>query len=258
MAGHSKWANIRFRKSVQDAKRGKLFTKYIREITVAARMGGADRESNPRLRAAIDKALTANMTRDTIDRAIKRGAIGQEGQDLEEIRYEGYATGGIAVMVDCLSNNRNRTVSEVRHLFSKFGGNLGTDGSVSYLFSKRGHLVFASGIEEDKILEAALELGAEDIQFDEEGVCEVFTDFESYLNIKTALTKQGFICERSEMSMIPATIVTIENKEQAEKFTKFIDALEDLEDVQAVYSNADMSENVLEQLGYKGLATSGS
>ncbi len=177
MAGHSKWANIRFRKSVQDAKRGKLFTKYIREISVSARHGGPDPQSNPRLRAAIDKALTANMTRDTIDRAIKRGAGGQEAHDLEEIRYEGYGPGGVAIMVDCMTNNRNRTASEVRHAFTKFGGNLGTDGSVSYLFNKRGQIVFPPGTEEEKVMELALEAGAQDVQTDEDGTIVVLTDY---------------------------------------------------------------------------------
>lgn len=250
MAGHSKWANIRFRKSVQDAKRGKLFTKYIREITVSARHGGADPHSNPRLRAAIDKALTANMTRDTIDRAIKRGAGGQEGSDVEEVRYEGYGPGGVAIMVDCMTNNRNRTVSEVRHAFTKMGGNLGTDGSVSYLFSKRGHFVFPPGTNEDKVMELALESGALDVQSDEDGTVEVFTAFEDFGSMRDIFEKAGVKTERAEINMLPATYIAIEEKDSAEKFNKLIDTLEDLDDVQAVYSNGDIAESLLESLGY--------
>jgi YebC/PmpR family DNA-binding regulatory protein len=250
MAGHSKWANIRFRKSVQDSKRGKLFTKYIREITVAARHGGADPESNPRLRAAIDKALTANMTRDTIDRAIKRGAGGQEGQDMEEIRYEGYGPGGVAILVDCLSNNRNRTVSEVRHAFTKYGGNLGTDGSVSYLFFKRGQIVFPPGTNEDRIMELALDAGAEDVQKDEDGTIEVYTDFKDFAAVKNKMEQAGLKPERAETNMLPSTFISLEDKETAEKLNKLIDALEDLDDVQAVFSNGDIAESLLESLGY--------
>src|ERR1700733_12210323 len=169
MAGHSKWANIKRHKAKQDAKRGKLYTKLIREITVSAKLGGGDADANPRLRAAWDKALIANMSKDVIDRAIKRGAGGQEGSDVEEVRYEGYGPAGVAVMVDCMTNNRNRTVAEVRHAFTKMGGNLGTDGSVSYLFSKRGHFVFPPGTDEDKVMELALESGALDVQSDEDG-----------------------------------------------------------------------------------------
>lgn len=253
MAGHSKWANIRFRKSVQDAKRGKLFTKYIREITVSARNGGADPQSNPRLRAAIDKALTANMTRDTIDRAIKRGAGGQEGHDLEEVRYEGYAPGGVAVMVECLTNNRNRTVSEVRHAFTKYGGNLGTDGSVSYLFQKRGHIVFPPGTSEEKVMEAALDAGAEDVESDADGTIEVFTAFGDFQTIKETMENKGLLSERAEINMFPKTVIAIEDHESAEKFNKLIDVLEDLEDVQDVYSNGDIKEEILEKLGYKGV-----
>jgi len=251
MAGHSKWANIRFRKSVQDAKRGKLFTKYIREITVSARQGGGDPEANPRLRTAIDKALTANMTRDTIDRAIKRGAGGQEGQDLEEVRYEGYAPGGIAVMVDCLTNNRNRTVGEVRHAFTKNGGNLGTDGSVSYLFQKRGQMVFPPGTEEEKVFDIALEAGAEDVQSDSDGTIEVFTSFETLGNVKQHMEAKGLKPERADISMLPSNFITIQDKESAEKFNKLMDTLEDLDDVQEVYSNGDIAESVLQEMGYK-------
>lgn len=250
MAGHSKWANIRFRKSVQDAKRGKLFTKYIREITVSARHGGPDPQSNPRLRAAIDKALTANMTRDTIDRAIKRGAGGQEGQDLEEIRYEGYGPNGVAIMVDCMTNNRNRTVSEVRHAFTKFGGNLGTDGSVSYLFSKRGQIVFPGGLNEEKVIDTALEAGALDVQTEEDGTIIVITEFSDFMTVNQAFEKAGFKALRAEITQLPSTLVEIDDKEAAEKFNKLMDILEDLDDVQAVYSNGDIAESLLSELGY--------
>jgi len=252
MAGHSKWANIRFRKSVQDARRGKLFTKYIREITISARFGGADPQSNPRLRAAIDKALTANMTRDTIERAIKRGAGGLEGQDLEEIRYEGYGPGGVAIMVDCLSNNRNRTASEVRHAFSKCGGNLGTDGSVSYLFTKQGQIVFAPGVPEDKLMDIALEVGAEDIQVDDDGTVTVVTAFEDFNSIKQALEKANFKPERADITQLPLNVVSLTDKDLALKFNKLMDMLEDLDDVQTVYSNGDIAENLYSELGING------
>lgn len=245
MAGHSKWANIKFRKSVQDAKRGKLFTKYIREITMAARHGGGDPEANPRLRTAIDKALTANMTRDTIDRAIKRGAGGQEGQDVEELRYEGYGPGGVAVIVDCMTNNRKRTVSEVRHAFTKYGGNLGTDGSVSYLFEQKGQIVFAPGTSEEAVLTVALDVGAEDVNTEDDGTIEVSTSFEDFNNIRQALEKAGLRPERAEVTMVPSNAVLVSEQELAEKFLKMADLLEDLDDVQAVYSNADIPEAFL-------------
>lgn len=245
MAGHSKWANIKFRKSVQDAKRGKLFTKYIREITMAARHGGGDPEANPRLRTAIDKALTANMTRDTIDRAIKRGAGGQEGQDVEELRYEGYGPGGVAVIVDCMTNNRKRTVSEVRHAFTKYGGNLGTDGSVSYLFEQKGQIVFAPGTSEEAVLTVALDVGAEDVNTEDDGTIEVSTSFEDFNNIRQALEKAGLKPERAEVTMVPSNAVLVSEQELAEKFLKMADLLEDLDDVQAVYSNADIPEAFL-------------
>lgn len=229
----------------QDAKRGKLFTKYIREITISARQGGADPTSNPRLRTAIDKALSANMTRDTIDRAIKRGAGGQEGQDVEEIRYEGYGPGGVAVMVDCMTNNRKRTVSEVRHAFTKMGGNLGTDGSVAYLFHQKGQILFAPGTNEEAVISAALESGAEDVQTEEDGTLEVITTFEDFNRVKQFLEAQKLIPERAEVTMIPATTVALEDKETVEKFMKFMDLIEDLEDVQEVYSNADIPEKFL-------------
>lgn len=245
MAGHSKWANIKFRKSVQDAKRGKLFTKYIREITVSARTGGGDPESNPRLRTAIDKALAANMTRDTIDRAIKRGVGGQEGQDLEELHYEGYGPGGVAVLVDCLTNNRKRTVSDVRHAFTKYGGNLGTDGSVSYLFEQKGQIIFPPGTEEDKIMNIALEVGAEDVSMEDDGTVEVITAFEDFNQVRKAMEQAGLKPERAEVAMVPANAVLVSEAVLAEKFMKMVDLLEDLDDVQAVYSNADIPEEFL-------------
>jgi len=252
MAGHSKWANIRFRKMGRDARRGKLFTKLIREISVAARQGGGDPNANPRLRTAIEKALDSNMTRDTIDRAIKRGAGGQEGQDVEEIRYEGYGPGGVAIMVDCMTNNRKRTVSEVRHAFAKHGGNLGTEGSVAYLFTKMGQIVFAPGLNEDEILNLALEAGAEDVKSDEEGSIEIQTSFEQFGAVKQAIAKKGLKPERSEITFLPSTVITISEPELAEKLNKLIDILEDLEDVQMVYSNGDIAEEILEQMGLEG------
>lgn len=249
MAGHSKWANIRFRKSVQDAKRGRIFTKYIREITVSARQGGPDPHSNPRLRTAIDKALTANMTRDTIDRAIKRGA-GEQGEALlEEIRYEGYGPGGVAILVDCLTNNRNRTVSEVRHAFTKYGGNLGTDGSVSYLFTELGQIIFAPHTtDEDTVMEIALDAGASDIQTDEDGTVMITTPLSDFHRVKQAVEKANLKPERAEVMMVPSTVITLEAVETAEKLNKLIDVLEDLDDVQSVASNADIPESILEAL----------
>jgi YebC/PmpR family DNA-binding regulatory protein len=249
MAGHSKWANIKFRKMGQDARKGKLFTKYIREITVSARQGGPDATSNPRLRAAIDKALSANMTRDTIDRAIKRGAGGQEGDDVEEVTYEGYGPGGVAIMVDCMTNNRKRTVSDVRHLLTKYGGNLGTDGSVSYLFQKKGQIIFAPGAKEDQVIEIALEIGAEDVVTEDDNTIEVTTSFEDFLKVKQAMEAKGLKPERAEVTLIPANSVFLQDKEQAEKFMKLVDLLEDLDDVQSVYSNANISQEILNQLG---------
>jgi YebC/PmpR family DNA-binding regulatory protein len=247
MAGHSKWANIQHRKGAQDAKRGKLFTKLIREITVAARMGGGDASANPRLRAAIDKALTANMTKDTIERAIKRGSGELEGQNFEEVRYEGYAPGGVAVMVDCMTDNRNRTVSEVRHAFTKCGGNLGTDGSVSYLFAKSGIISYPHGSDENRIMEVALESGAEDVVNYNDGSIDVLTTPENFGAVKDAMTAAGLEAENAEVTMRAATDVALE-AEDAGKMLKLLEMLEDLDDVQNVYSNADISEEVLAQL----------
>jgi len=247
MSGHSKWANIQHRKGAQDAKRGKLFTKLIREITVAARMGGGDAASNPRLRTAIDKALGANMTRDTVDRAIKRGAGALDGDNYEEIRYEGYGPAGVAVMVDCMTDNRNRTVSDVRHAFSKAGGNLGTDGSVAYLFTKQGILGYPKGSDEERVMEVALEAGAEDVVTNDDGSIDVVTTPEEFMNVKDAMVAAGLEPELAEVTERPATSVNLE-LEEAQKVMRLVDALEDLDDVQNVYSNADFSEEVAEKL----------
>lgn len=243
MAGHSKWANIRHRKGAQDAIRGKIFTKLIREITVSAKIS-PDPSSNPRLRAAIDKALSNNMTRDTIDRAIKRGAGGGEGTEMEAIRYEGYGINGVAVLVECLTDNRNRTVSDVRHAFTKHGGNLGTDGSVAYLFTKQGQIVFEN-VDLDLIMEAALEAGAEDIITEEENIVEVRTSVETFEQVRDYLIEKKFKPERAEITMIPATYVDL-NLEQAQKMISMIDKLEDLDDVQEVYTNAEFPETLME------------
>lgn len=248
MAGHSKWANIKRHKAKQDAKRGKLYTKIIREVTVSAKMGGGDANSNPRLRAALDKAQEANMTKDVIERAIKRGVGGMEGENVEEIRYEGYGPGGTALMVDCMTNNRNRTVGEVRHAFTKAGGNLGTDGSVAYLFKKQGQITFAPGVNEEKLMDVALEAGADDVIVNDDKSAEVLTSPENFIPIKEQLAKQGFKPEQAEITMLASTNVPISDKETAEKVMDLIDALEDLDDVQSVYSNADIVEEVMSQL----------
>jgi len=239
MAGHSKWANIKHRKAAQDAKRGKIFTKLIRELVVAARNGGPAPEDNPALRSVMDKALTANMKRDTIDKAIARGVGAGEGEDYEAMTYEGYGAGGVAIYVKCLSDNRNRTVSEVRHAFTKCGGNLGTDGSVAYLFSNAGQLFIENGSEE-AVLEAALEAGAEDVVNHEDGSFEVRTSAEEFLTVKEALIEAGYDVE-GEVTMIPSTETELD-PDTAEKVQRLIDMLEDLDDVQAVYSNAVFPE----------------
>ncbi|MGD8514317.1 MAG: YebC/PmpR family DNA-binding transcriptional regulator [Granulosicoccaceae bacterium] len=247
MAGHSKWANIKHRKAAQDAKRGKIFTKLIREIVVSAKMGGADLDSNPRLRDAVAKALAANMKKDTVENAIKRGAGAGEGENYDEVRYEGYGTNGVAVMVDCLTDNINRTVSEVRHAFSKCGGNLGTDGSVAYLFSKAGILSFPAGTDEDTIMEAALEAGAEDVVTNDDGSIDVMTTPEDFNSVKQAMIDAGFEPEVAEVTMKPSTTVDMD-LQSAEKIMRLVDMLEDLDDVQNVYSNAEFSEEVMAQL----------
>ncbi|MBY6063576.1 YebC/PmpR family DNA-binding transcriptional regulator [Pseudidiomarina sediminum] len=248
MAGHSKWANIKHRKAAQDAKRGKIFTRLIREIVVAARQGGGDPTTNPRLRAAVDKALANNMKKDTIDTAIKRGSGDLDGDNVEELTYEGYGPGGVAILVETMTDNRNRTVSEVRYAFSKNGGNLGTDGSVAYLFNKRGVLSFAADTDEDALMEAALEGGAEDIVTHDDGSFDVFTTPDAFGDVKDALESAGFSAEHAEVGLIPETRSTIDEAD-AEKFLKLIDALEEVDDVQEVYHNADIADDVLERLG---------
>ncbi len=247
MAGHSKWANIRFRKGVQDVKRGKIFTKLIREITVSARMGGGgDPAHNPRLRTAIDKALDQNMTKDTIERAIKRGTGELEGVNYEEIRYEGYGPGGVALMVECTTDNRTRTVGEVRHALSKHGGNLGTDGSVAYLFKKIGVLNYPPGSSEDKIMEAALEAGADDVVVEADTSIEVVTAPESFLTVQATMAKAGLKPEHAEITQRANIDVTVAG-EDAISLLKLLDVLEDLDDVQYVYSNADIPDELVQQ-----------
>lgn len=247
MAGHSKWANIKHRKERQDAKRGKIFTKLIRELTVAAKHGGGNPADNPRLRLALDKALTANMTRDTIDRAIARGAGSTENDNMEELSYEGYGPGGVAVFVEAMTDNRNRTAADVRHAFTKCNGSLGTDGSVAYLFERKGQLHFAPGLNEDALMEAALEAGADDVITHEDGSIEVLTSFADFIAVNEALNKAGFKPENAEVAMIPSTHAPLD-LETAQKVLKLIDMLEDLDDVQNVYSNAEISDEIMAQL----------
>lgn len=245
MAGHSKWANIQHRKNAQDAKRGKLFTKLIKEITVAARMGGSDPNSNPRLRLAVDKALDANMTKDAVERATKRGAGELEGVIYEEICYEGYGAGGAAVMVECMTDNRNRTVAEVRHAFSKCGGNLGTDGSVAYLFDKKGVLSYPEGLDEERIMEAALEAGAEDVVVNDDGSMEVLTSPDEYEGVREAMTEAGVKPERGEVTLRAATASSLD-ADSAQQVLKLLDMLDDLDDVQNIYTNADFPDEVMQ------------
>ncbi|MFW5443423.1 MAG: YebC/PmpR family DNA-binding transcriptional regulator [Methylococcaceae bacterium] len=247
MAGHSKWANIKHRKGAQDAKRGKIFTKIIREISVAAKNGGADPANNPSLRSVIDKALGANMKRDTIDKTIKKATGAMDGINYENVRYEGYGPGGTAVMVDCLTDNRNRTVAEVRHAFSKAGGNLGTDGSVSYMFNKVGVISYSDSVDEDAVMEAAMDAGAEDIVTNDDGSVDVMTSADDYLMVKEAMVAAGFEPESFEVTMDADTKMELDVS-GAEKMLRLIDVLEDLDDVQDVYSNADISDEVLEQV----------
>lgn len=246
MAGHSKWANIKHRKDRQDKKRSKIWTKIIREITVAARVGqNANPAENPRLRLAWDKALGANMPKDTMERAAKRGVGAGEGENYEELTYEGYGPGGVAVFVECMTDNRVRTVAEVRHAFSKHGGNMGTDGSVAYLFSKLGTLLYAPGVNEDALMEAALELGADDVVVDEDGSIEVLTSPEVFQAVVDGMKAKGFVPEEAEITMRASTSAPVEG-EVAEKLVKMIDMLEDLDDVQAVYHNAELPDEALE------------
>ncbi|WP_345868686.1 YebC/PmpR family DNA-binding transcriptional regulator [Shewanella algae] len=248
MAGHSKWANIKHRKAAQDAKRGKLFTKLIRELTVSAREGGSDPDSNPRLRAAIDKALSNNMTRDTVERAVKRGAGELDGQSLETVVYEGYGPGGTAVMVECMTDNRNRTVTGVRNAFNKSGGNLGTDGSVAYLFTKQGVISYEEGVDEDAIMEAALEAGAEDVVSNDDGSVDVYTAPADFGAVKDALDAIGVEAVNAEVTMVPSAKADLD-EDTAAKFLRLIDTLEDHDDVQEVYHNAEIADDVMERLG---------
>ncbi|VCU68953.1 putative transcriptional regulatory protein [Pigmentiphaga humi] len=241
MAGHSKWANIQHRKGRQDAKRGKLWTKLIREVTVAARAGGADPDTNPRLRLAWDKATDANMPKDTIQRAIARGAGGADGDHYEEVRYEGYGIGGAAVIVDCMTDNRTRTVAEVRHAFAKNGGNLGQEGSVAFMFKHCGQFLFAPGTSEDKVMEVALEAGAEDVVTDDEGVIEVLSAPADYAAVKLAFDAAGLKAEMDDIVMKALNDTALAG-EDAEKMQKLLDALESLDDVQEVYTTAVMDE----------------
>ena len=237
MAGHSKWANIKHKKAATDAKRGKVWTRLIKEITVGARLGGGDIATNPRLRLAVEKAADANMPKDNVQRAIARGTGGLDGANYEEIRYEGYGTNGAAILVDCMTDNRVRTVAEVRHAFSKFGGNMGTEGSVSFLFKHCGQLLFAPGTNEDALMEAALEAGADDVITDEEGGVEVLCPPNDFIAVKDALGRAGFKPEIAEIIMKPAT-ETVFTGDDAVKMQKLLDALENLDDVQEVFTNA--------------------
>ncbi len=246
MAGHSKWANIQHRKGAQDAKRGKIFTKLVREIGVAARMGGGDPNTNPRLRMAVDKALAASMPKDNIERAIKKATGDLEGVSYEEIRYEGYAPGGVAVIVDTMTDNRTRTVADVRHAFSKFGGNLGTDGSVSFMFRKLGVLSFAPGASEDKVMEVALEAGADDVVVHpDDGSIEVLTSPETCDTVKQAMTATGLKPDEAEVTLRADNGVSVSG-DAAKNVAKLLDWLEDLDDVQNVYSNAELSAEAYE------------
>ncbi|PSW18703.1 YebC/PmpR family DNA-binding transcriptional regulator [Photobacterium sanctipauli] len=247
MAGHSKFANIKHRKAAQDAKRGKIFTKLIREIVVAAKEGGGEPDNNPRLRAAIDKALSNNMTRDTVNRAVSRGAGGEGEENMETVIYEGYGPGGTAVMVECMTDNRNRTVSGVRHAFSKAGGNLGTDGSVNYLFDKKGVISYPAGLDEDAVMEAALEGGADDVETNDDGSIDVYTTPADFGPVKDALDGAGFEAQNAEVTLVPSTKADLD-ADTAPKLLRLIDALEDLDDVQEVYHNGDISDEVAAQL----------
>ena len=248
MAGHSKWANIQHRKKAQDAKRGKLFTRLIREITVAARMGGSDPASNPRLRLAIDKALGGNMPKDTIERAVKKGAGELDDVQYEEITYEGYGIGGVAIMVETMTDNRNRTVAEVRHAFTKYDGNLGTDGSVAYMFNKIGVLVYGEDSDEDALMEAALEAGADDVITSEDGSIEVITSEENFVDVKEAMVAAGHEPELAEVTKRADNEITLD-VEQGGKMLKLLDVIEELDDVQNVYNNADIPAEALDAEG---------
>ena len=247
MAGHSKWANIKHRKGRQDAKRGKIFSVLIRELTVAAKLGGGVPEDNPRLRTAIDKALSANMNKDTIERAIQRGAGGLEGENLEEVTYEGYGPGGIAVLVESMTDNNNRTVAEVRHAFTKSGGNLGTNGSVAYLFEKKGVIRVEGGQDEDLIMELSIDAGAEDIEVNEDTSITVTSSPEDFETIKIALNSKEIVLEDSEIALIPENTVNAD-LDTSLKVYKLLESLEDLDDTQTVTSNVEFSDDLLEHL----------
>lgn len=245
MAGHSKWANIQHRKKAQDAKRGKIFTRLVREISVAAREGGGDPDANPRLRLAMDRANAANVPKDNIERAIKKATGDLDGVSYEELRYEGYAPGGVAVMVDCVTDNRNRTVAAVRHAFSKHGGNLGTDGSVAYMFEKKGVITFAPGTDEDKVMEIGLETGAEDIITGDDGSIEVLTPPESFESVRNGFKDAGLEPEEAEVTQRADPLVALD-VESARKVLKFLDVLEDIDDTQDVWSNAEIPAEAYE------------
>lgn len=247
MAGHSKWANIKHRKAAQDARRGKIFTKIIRELTVAARLGGPEPADNPRLRAVMDKALTANMKKDTIERAIERGAGDGDDSQYEELTYEGYGPGGVAIFVEVMTDNRNRTVADVRHAFSRNGGNLGTDGSVAYLFSKKGIISYSPEVDETALMEAALEAGAEDLAEQQDGSHEIVTTPEEFLDVKQGLVERGLTPDNAEVTMVPSAWAELD-ADTAGTVLKLIDTLEDLDDVQNVYSNADIPAEVMDAL----------
>lgn len=247
MAGHSKWANMKHRKARQDAKKNKIFTKIIRELTVAARLN-PDVSVNPRLRLAVDKALSENMTRDTIDRAIKRGAGASEGENYEELVYEGYGPNGVAVIVETMTDNHKRTVADVRHAFTKAGGSLGTNGSVAYLFTRRGVLLFAPGMDEDALMEAALDAGADDVLMHDDGSFEVFTAPEQFNDVKDALLAKGFAPDSSEVTLVPSTRAEVD-ADHVSAFFKMLDQLEDCDDVQNVYHNAEISDELMAEHG---------
>ncbi|SCX55573.1 YebC/PmpR family DNA-binding transcriptional regulator [Nitrosospira sp. Nsp1] len=241
MAGHSKWANIKHKKAAQDARRGKIFTRLIKEITVAARLGGGDPNSNPRLRLAVDKAYEQNMPKDNVERAIKRGSGDLEGVNYEEVRYEGYGIAGAAVLVDCMTDNRVRTVADVRHAFTKYGGNLGTDGSVAFLFKHCGQMLFAPGTDEEKLMEAALEAGAEDVVSNDDGSMEVITAPYEFMMVRAGLEKAGFKAELAEVTMKPVS-ETVLTGDDSVRMQKLLDALENIDDVQEAYTTAVLDE----------------
>nr|WP_298415208.1 YebC/PmpR family DNA-binding transcriptional regulator [uncultured Halomonas sp.] len=248
MAGHSKWANIKHRKAAQDAKKGKIFTKLIRELTVAAQQGGGEPDDNPRLRTAMDKALASNMTKDTIARAIDRGVGNNDADNMEELSYEGYGPAGVAILVECLTDNRNRTASDVRHAFNKQDGNLGTSGSVAFLFNTQGRMSFPPECDEETIMEVSLEAGAEDVVTHEDGIIEVIAAPQDFTAVRDALIAAGLEPENAEVGKYPETYSSIADIDVAKKVVKLIDMLEDLDDVQNVYTNADFDDDILEKL----------